>query len=83
MIVQTQTYGAFVFNGKGKGKFVPIHAMNAYRGSKIITALILNLYTKYSCVVLTSHSSCCTPGKKSYVHSLAGWVGLRDGVDIL
>jgi len=29
MIVQAHIYGAFVFNGKGKGKFVLIHAMDA------------------------------------------------------
>jgi len=29
VIVQAHTYGAFIFNGKGEGKFVPIHAMNA------------------------------------------------------
>jgi hypothetical protein len=83
MIFQTHNYGAFVSNDEGKCKLVLIHDMNAYRESKNIAALILNLHSKSSCVVLTSRSSCCIPGKNSYVHSVVGWVGLRDGVAIL
>ena len=54
------------------GKVVPIYAMKAYRGSRGIAPLILNLGTRGRWV-LTSHSDSFIPGKNSVTHWKRGW----------
>jgi len=38
-------------NGKGEVKFSPVHAMKAYRGSRVIAPLIFNLGERWMWVV--------------------------------
>jgi hypothetical protein len=42
-----QKRAVYFTNSKGKGKVVPFHVMKAYRGSRSIAPLILNLGAKW------------------------------------
>jgi hypothetical protein len=46
-------------------KFVPVHAMKAYGGRRCVASLILNLNTRWKCVVTFTHRQPYRGGKKS------------------
>jgi hypothetical protein len=61
-------------------KFLPAHAMKAYRGNRGITPLILNLGAKFRWMVTPSRPGSFTPGKEPsyplcWPQSQFGWFG--------
>ena len=59
--------------GKLKGKAVPLHYRRAYRGSRGIAPLILNLCPRWSWVVNINHRSLCARGRAPDAHWVGGW----------
>ena len=64
-------------NGKKEFNVFLVHIMKAYRGSTGIDPLILNLGTKWRCVVNVTPQLLYPRERKTGTHLIAGWVDLQ------
>jgi hypothetical protein len=68
---------------KAKGKVVPVHTINAYRGSRGVAPLSLNLGARWRTVVSITPRTPYSRGKNAATHWIGGCVGTRDSLDDL
>jgi hypothetical protein len=66
-----------------KVKIVPVHVMKAYRGSRSIAPLILNLGTRWWWVVSITPWTIYNREGTPVPNGIRCWVGLRAGLDVL
>jgi hypothetical protein len=67
---------------EGEDEVFLLHFMKAYRGSRGITLVILNLVIRWMNAYFQA-SIVLPPQKSSIIHFIGGWVGPRAGLDVL
>jgi hypothetical protein len=69
--------------GQVKGNDVPVHAMKAYQTISGIVPFILNLHTRWRCLVNFTPWQLYCQERVPGTHGIEGQVGPRAGLDIL